>query len=62
MCVVGVGLGVIVVLDLFNVFLFFVCLFMSNGIVVGSVIVIILNIIFNMILYCKDKKVVDLEL
>ncbi|KPH79250.1 hypothetical protein AFL42_00655 [Oceanobacillus caeni] len=47
-CSVGMGLGVTVVPELFSVLPASLQILTSNGIVAGSVIAIVLNIIFNM--------------
>lgn len=54
-CSVGMGLGVTVVPELFSVLPASLQILTSNGIVAGSVIAIVLNIIFNM----KPEKKVE---
>ncbi|WP_102693295.1 nucleobase:cation symporter-2 family protein [Rummeliibacillus pycnus] len=56
-CSIGMGLGVTVVPDIFKVLPESVRILTSNGIVAGSVTAIVLNIIFNMIPWRRDKQV-----
>ncbi|QTD42230.1 nucleobase:cation symporter-2 family protein [Sporosarcina sp. Te-1] len=55
-CSVGIGLGVSVVPDLFNMFPEEVQILTSNGIVTGSLTAIVLNILFNMLPSKKKSK------
>ena len=56
-CAIGMGLGVTVVPDVFKVLPESARILTSNGIVAGSVTAIVLNIVFNMIPWRRDKQV-----
>ncbi|HWI49073.1 MAG TPA: nucleobase:cation symporter-2 family protein [Rummeliibacillus sp.] len=56
-CAIGMGLGVTVVPDIFKVLPETVRILTSNGIVAGSITAIVLNIVFNMIPWRRDKQV-----
>ncbi|WP_397536839.1 nucleobase:cation symporter-2 family protein [Rummeliibacillus pycnus] len=56
-CAIGMGLGVTVVPDIFKVLPETLRILTSNGIVAGSVTAIVLNIIFNMIPWRREKQV-----
>ncbi|MBK3495837.1 purine permease [Viridibacillus sp. YIM B01967] len=54
-CAIGMGLGVTVVPDIFKILPPGVQILTSNGIVAGSITAIVLNIVFNMIPWGREK-------